>query len=88
MYYVYILWSTKLSKRYIGSTAQIEKRLMEHNHGNNKFTKGGTPWIKIYQEEYTTKAEALKRERFLKSGQGRKLLDEKLKDIWKGAGVV
>ncbi len=78
MYYVYVLWSTKLRKRYVGSTAQIEKRLNEHNHGSNKFTKGGIPWIIIYQEEYPTKTEALKREKFLKSGQGRKLLDEKL----------
>ena len=78
MYYVYVLWSDKLHKRYIGSTADIEKRIAEHNRGCNKFTKGGIPWILVYQEEFTSKREALKREKFLKSGVGRAWLDEKL----------
>jgi predicted GIY-YIG superfamily endonuclease len=30
----------------------------------------------IYSEEYKSKVEAIKREHFLKSGQGRKWLDE------------
>ena len=71
MYYVYVLWSSKLKKRYVGSTGDVEKRLSEHNRGCNKFTKGGIHWIKIYEEEYTTKTEAVRREKFLKSGQGR-----------------
>ena len=87
MNYVYVLWRNKLNKRYIGSTEDISKRISEHNRGCNKFTKGGIPWFLIYSEEYPTKQEALKREKFLKTGQGRKLLDEKLK-IRKGAGVV
>ena len=71
MYFIYVLWSSKLNKRYVGSTKFVEKRLVEHNRGNNKFTKGGIPWNLIYQEEFPTKKEALKREKFLKSGQGR-----------------
>ena len=78
MYYVYVLWSEKLQKRYIGCTADVEKRIGEHNRGCNKFTKGGIPWILVYQEEFTSKREALKREKFLKSGVGRAWLDEKL----------
>ena len=50
-----------ISKRYVGSTDNVKKRLDEHNRGCNKFTKGGIPWIKVYQEEYSTKTEALKR---------------------------
>jgi putative endonuclease len=88
MYYIYVLWSSKLQKRYIGSTDIVGKRINEHNRGSNKFTKGGIPWTKIYQEEFQTKTEALKREKFLKSGQGRAWLDEKLNDFWKDAGVV
>ena len=78
MYYVYVLWSLKIKKRYTGSTNNVEKRIYEHNHGCNRFTKGGIPWIEIYREEYLTKKEALKREKFLKSGQGRAWLDRKL----------
>ena len=88
MYYVYVLWSSKLKKRYVGSTGDVEKRLLEHNRGCNKFTKGGIPWIKIYEEEYTTKTEAVRREKFLKSGQGRAWLDEKFSYLRKGAGEV
>jgi putative endonuclease len=66
LYYTYVLWSSRISKRYVGSTDNVKKRLEEHNRGCNKFTKGGIPWIKVYQEEYLTKTEALKREKFFK----------------------
>ncbi|MBI4810884.1 MAG: GIY-YIG nuclease family protein [Ignavibacteriales bacterium] len=75
MYYVYVLWSTKLKKRYVGSTEDINKRLKEHNAGKTTFTKSGIPWSLIYHETYTEKHTARKREIFLKSGQGRKFLD-------------
>ena len=88
MSYVYVLWSAKLRKRYVGSTQDVHKRLFEHNRGSNKFTKGGIPWKLIYTEEFQTKSESLKREKYLKSGQGRKWLDEKFPDFRKGAGVV
>jgi putative endonuclease len=76
MHYIYVLWSSKLNKRYVGSTDSIERRISEHNRGCNKFTKGGIPWIILYKEEYLTKSEALMREKFLKSGRGRALLDK------------
>ncbi|MFO7446832.1 MAG: GIY-YIG nuclease family protein [Ignavibacteriaceae bacterium] len=60
----------------MGSTQDIVKRLAEHNKGLSKFTKGGVPWKLIYQEEYISISEARKREYFLKSGVGRKLLDD------------
>lgn len=64
MYYVYVLWSDKLKKRYIGATDKIIRRLNEHNRRNNKYTKGGIPRRMIYKEEFVTKTEALKREKF------------------------
>jgi putative endonuclease len=76
MYYVYVLWSEKLKKRYVGSTKNLEQRIKEHNSGKTTFTKSGVPWKLIYYEQYTSLSEARKREIFLKSGQGRKLLDE------------
>ncbi len=88
MCYIYVLWSSKLVKRYIGSTDNLEKRLDEHNRGSNKFTKGGIPSIKIHQEDFSTKTDALKREKFLKSGQGRAWLDKRLTNFRRGAGVV
>jgi putative endonuclease len=77
MYFVYVLWSNKLNKRYIGSAGNVTIRLDQHNRNMNHFTKGGKPWFLIYTEQFSTKAEALIREKFLKSGIGRKWLDEK-----------
>ncbi|MDO8555310.1 MAG: GIY-YIG nuclease family protein [bacterium] len=80
MFYVYVLKSIKNNKRYVGSTKlRPEERLKEHNTGTNRFTKGNRPLELIYSEEYTSKTDARKREIFLKSGVGRKYLDEILR---------
>jgi len=77
MFTVYILQSLKNKKRYIGYTnKEAEKRLKEHNNGSNSFTRQNKPFKLCYTELYKTKAEAIRREKFLKSGQGRKFLDE------------
>ncbi|HCA79557.1 MAG TPA: hypothetical protein DEP53_07465 [Bacteroidetes bacterium] len=73
---VYVLWSEKLLKRYIGSGKDPLDRLRQHNAGQSRFTRGGRPWILVHTESYHTKGEALQREHFLKSGVGRKWLDE------------
>ena len=79
MYYVYVLRSLKNQKRYIGSSGkQPAIRLQEHNSGNTRFTRQNKPWVLIHQASFATKSEALKREKFLKSGQGRKWLDENI----------
>ena len=78
MFYTYILKSTKNGKRYIGQTSKEDfSSLREHNSGANKWTRANSPFVVVYFEEYSTKTEAIKREHFLKSGQGRKWLDEK-----------
>ena len=79
MYFVYVLFSNKLNKRYVGSTQDVDRRLTEHNLGKSKFTSSGIPWELIHKESFSTNAEARRREMFLKSGVGRKLLDQILK---------
>ena len=79
MYFVYVLFSNKLTKRTIGSTQDVDRRLIEHNLGKSKFTSSGIPWELIHKESFSTNAEARRREMFLKSGVGRKLLDQILK---------
>ncbi len=79
MYFVYVLKSLKNGKRYVGSTKlKPEERLREHNWGSNKFTKSNKPFTLIYKEKYATIVFARQRENFLKSGAGRKYLDEVL----------
>ena len=77
MYQIYVLMSLKNNKRYVGCTSKDPlMRLQEHNSGANKWTKGNRPFKLVYQEGFLSKREALIEERFLKSGQGRKFLDQ------------
>jgi len=76
MFTVYILISKKNGKRYVGVTGKsVIDRLGEHNSGSNKWTRANKPFDLAYKENYDNKTDALRRERFLKSGQGRKFLD-------------
>ena len=76
MFSVYVLWSEKLQKRYVGSVEDTSIRLVQHNEGKNRFTKGGIPWIIIHKETFSDLSSARKREAFLKSGVGRAWLDQ------------
>ena len=80
MFTVYVLKSEKNGKRYVGYTGkEAHDRLRGHNTGSNKYTRQNSPFILMYIEHYEEKIDAARRERFLKSGQGRKFLDETLK---------
>ena len=46
--YVYILYSSKLERFYVGSTNNLERRLREHNDGASKYTAQGMPWNVIW----------------------------------------
>lgn len=69
---VYILYSAKHDKIYVGFTSNMEQRLLSHNElGKKGFTLKCRPWRVIYTEKYATKSEAMKREKQLKGGHGR-----------------
>jgi len=78
MFYVYVIKSETSDKTYIGQTSDLEKRLKQHNDPGNNFSKytkqNKGPWKLVYKEEVATRSEALRREKFLKSGKGRELL--------------
>lgn len=78
MYFVYVLRSVDYGSRYVGSTDSVDKRLKEHNSGASKYTSGRRPWTLIHKEEFRTRSDAQQREKYLKTGQGRKWLDENL----------
>jgi putative endonuclease len=79
MYYVYILSSEKLNKKYIGSTEDLKDRIRRHNSKGSKFTSVGVPWKLIYYEGFLNKDDALREEKFLKTGKGRQTLKFLLK---------
>lgn len=76
MFYVYILRSDKDGKRYIGFTANLDRRLLEHHTGCVTSTKNRRPLQLIHSEEFSNKLEAEQREKFFKSGRGRPQLKE------------
>lgn len=79
MFCTYILKSLKNKKRYVGYTSKESLgRLHDHNTGSNKWTKYNGPFKIIHAEEFPDKKSAMRREKFLKSGQGRKWLDENI----------
>ncbi|MFA4890549.1 MAG: GIY-YIG nuclease family protein [Candidatus Paceibacterota bacterium] len=71
MFYVYIIHSKKLDKFYIGSTDNLQKRITAHNKKETPFTAKGIPWKLIYYEAFIEKGDALREERFFKTGKGR-----------------
>ncbi len=67
MYAVYILYSEKTGKYYVGHTNELNRRLAEHNRIKGKYTDTGIPWKVVYTESHYSKTEAYARERFIKS---------------------
>ena len=67
MYYTYSLQSIKDSTFYIGYSADVDARLVEHNKGKNKYTKGHIPYKVVHVESFETKKAAKEREQYIKS---------------------
>ncbi len=80
MIYVYVLQSSFDDGLYIGMSGDLRRRFGEHQGGESRSTKDRRPWTLIYYEAYLEKADAEGRERFLKSGGGRRFLDSQLKN--------
>ncbi|AFH50301.1 Putative endonuclease [Ignavibacterium album JCM 16511] len=81
MYVVYVLYSLIYDKIYIGQTENIERRMLEHNNGLlSVYSKRYKPWELLYTEEYPTRAEAMKREKQLKSQKGREFIWKLIKE--------
>ena len=78
MFYVYVLKSLKNGRFYTGSTNNIERRFIEHNSGQTKYTRIAGPFELVYKESYITNLEAVRREKFLKTGKGREFLKQVL----------
>ena len=77
--YVYILESQKDSGWYTGYTSDLRKRLSEHQNGHTHSTKYRRPWELIYYEACLSEADAIAREKYLKSGMGKRYLRNRLK---------
>ena len=84
MYFIYALYSRSSGKIYVGMTKDPERRLKDHNEGRSAYTRNYGPWERFYLEEVTDSAEGRKKEKYLKSGWGRKMLQSKLEEWQSG----
>ena len=71
---VYVLRSLKNERLYTGSTNDLDRRLGEHERGKTAYTRYAGPFELVYSEDCDDRLSARRRERFLKSGQGREEL--------------
>jgi len=79
MYYIYILENLDDKSWYIGSTSNLDRRVEEHLNGSGgRTTRIKKNWKLIYCEGYLEKKDALGREKFLKSGAGRRFIKKQL----------
>lgn len=82
MFYNYILQSKKDRNLYAGYTIDLNRRLKEHNQGLVFSTKPYRPWKLIYYEACLNEKDAQRREHYLKTTQGRRLLKRRLKEYF------
>ena len=80
MFYVYVIKSIKDGRVYVGHTSNLKKRFVEHNNGLVPSTKKRRPFKLLYYEGCNILEDAIKRERGLKTGFGRRYLKQRLSD--------
>jgi putative endonuclease len=83
MFFVYVIRSEMDGRFYVGLTQHTENRILQHNKGSVFSTKGYRPWKLFFTESFSTRPEARKREKYLKSGVGK----EYIKNNWPGSSV-
>ncbi|MBI4692149.1 MAG: GIY-YIG nuclease family protein [Candidatus Terrybacteria bacterium] len=79
MFYAYVIRSKKDGKWYTGSTNNLRKRFNQHNKGKSTWTKGRGPFEIIYYEACLNEEDTRSREKYLKSGMGKRYIKNRLK---------
>jgi len=74
----------RLNIFYVGHTDDLTQRIREHQTGRSRFTASRGPWKLIYIEVFSTRSEAMKRERKIKSRKSRRYI-ERLLEMSDGA---
>ena len=79
-YSVYILFSERLGKFYVGQTSDLNKRLERHNAGRERFTRTGIPWNLVHTESCGSRSAAMKLEKKIKNLGAKRYLSSLLGD--------
>jgi putative endonuclease len=80
MYYTYVFLSLKDGEWYTGAASDLEARLRDHAQGEVPSTRFRRPLRLIYYEACLEATDAYRRERYLKTGRGKRYLRQRLKD--------
>lgn len=84
MHYVYVLLSEKDGQFYTGMTSDLRQRYEQHNAGQVASTKHRLPFRLVYYEACVSRTDAAAREKYLKTGMGKRFLKNRLKDFLGG----
>ena len=80
MYIVYILYSHRCARRYIGQTDDLDQQLVQHSNSGGQASEFSRncpgPWVLIHSERFESQMEASQREKWLKSEIGSAWIDE------------
>ena len=86
MFFVYILRSARSGIFYVGHTEDLIQRLREHETGRSHISSSRGPWELVYVEVFSTRAEAMKREREIKGRKSKRYINKLLEtdnESWK-----
>ena len=84
MYYTYVLKSKMDGKFYTGYTKDLKLRFKEHNQGSVSSTKPRRPFELVYYEACIDRADATKREKYLKTYHGKMFIKKRIKSYLTG----
>ena len=79
MIYVYVLFSLKDQKFYVGYTKDLKKRIKDHTDGKVYSTKNRRPLQLIYYEACLAEKDAIHREKYLKTTYGKRYIRNRLR---------
>jgi putative endonuclease len=80
MFYVYVLESGSNGSLYYGMTDNLQRRFKEHTQGLNRSTKRYAPWKLIYYEACLNERDAARREKWLKTTQGSRMIRRRIQE--------
>ena len=83
MFYTYVLLSLKDNSFYTGYCSDLVKRYKQHQSGKVISTKDRRPLKLIYYEACINKEDAIAREKYLKSGMGKRYIRNRIKRFLK-----
>jgi len=87
MFYVYILLLNN-KQIYTGFTTDLKRRVREHKSGKSKFTSKRLPVNLIHYEVYKNKKDAIRREKYLKTTEGKIFIKKQLRELFIDCGII